>query len=125
CGPAPMMDAVRAVYAERGREDRLHTEAFTAPAPVAPPQDGPPTGTVTFSASDVTAENTGASLLEQAEGAGLTPAYGGGMGLRCPCTAARRSGCTRDTTTGAVADEPDQPIQLSASAPVGDVDAEI
>lgn len=125
CGPAPMMDAVRAVYADRGREDHLHTEAFTAPAPVPPPQDGPPTGTVTFSASDVTAENTGDSLLEQAEGAGLTPAYGCRMGICFTCTAVRRSGCTRDMTTGAVDAEPDQPIQLCVSAPVGDVDVEI
>ena len=121
CGPPGLMRGVREVYRELDVDDRLHTEEF-APAPIAPVEAG---GTVTFSASGRTAENDGTSLLEQAEAAGLTPEYGCRMGICFSCTAIKRTGCTRNLRTGETDADPDQPIQLCVTAPVGDIDIEI
>ncbi|MEU7634343.1 ferredoxin reductase [Nocardia sp. NPDC049220] len=123
CGPPPLMAEVRAVYEAEQLDDRLHTEEFTVTA--APTDSADAEGAVTFSGSGVTAENTGATLLEQAESAGLTPAYGCRMGICLSCTAVRHSGCTRNIRTGGLDSDPDQSIQLCINAPVGDVDVAI
>lgn len=124
CGPPALMSAVREVYAGLGLDDALHTEEFTAAAADIP-EDGEPAGTVTFAASGVAAGNTGEVLLEQAEAAGLNPDFGCRMGICFTCTAVRRSGCTRNTRTGDLDSEPDQPIQLCINRPVGDVDIDV
>lgn len=123
CGPGRLMDGVRAVFEAQGLADRVHSEEFTVSlAPVATEDVH---GSTTFSASDVRTDNTGASLLEQAEAAGLSPEYGCRMGICFSCTAVKRSGCTRNLRTGETDSDPDQPIQLCVSAAVGDVDIEI
>ncbi|QIS24495.1 ferredoxin reductase [Nocardia terpenica] len=123
CGPAALRESVQRIYAAEGIENRLHTEAFTLTAtPVNPAEV---TGAAMFSASGVRSDNTGASLLEQAEAAGLTPEFGCRMGICFSCTAVKRSGCTRDLRTGELDNDPDQPIQLCINAAVGDVDIEI
>jgi ferredoxin-NADP reductase len=118
CGPAGLMTSVRAVYAERGLADRLHIEDF-APAPFV--ADAAVTGAVNFERSGVQADNSGATLLEQAEAAGLTPKYGCRMGICFSCTKIKTSGCTRNIRTGATDADPDTEIQLCISVPVGDV----
>jgi ferredoxin-NADP reductase len=123
CGPPPLMDSVRAVYAAENLSERLHTEEFVATT--APVDSADVTGATTFSASGITAENTGSSLLEQAEGAGLSPEFGCRMGICFSCTSVRRSGCTRNLRTRELESDPDQPIQLCVQAAVGDVDIEI
>ncbi|MBF6211886.1 ferredoxin reductase [Nocardia puris] len=123
CGPPPMMEAVRKVFEAEDLGERLHSEEFTLS--VAPVDASEVTGATTFSASGVTSENAGASLLEQAEAAGLNPEYGCRMGICFSCTAVRRTGCTRNLRTGELDSDPDQPIQLCVSAAVGDVDIEI
>ncbi|WP_277834117.1 ferredoxin reductase [Speluncibacter jeojiensis] len=122
CGPPPLMRSVAGVYDELGLADRLHTEDF-APAPSAPDADA--TGRVSFTASDVTADNSGATLLEQAEAAGLRPEYGCRMGICFSCTAVKTSGCTRNIRTGDTDADPGRPIQLCINVPVGDVDIDI
>ncbi len=123
CGPASLMDAVRTVYEAEGLENRLRTEEFTFTAvPVRPDEVG---GTTTFSASGVAAENTGVSLLEQAESAGLTPEHGCRMGICMSCTAIKRSGCVRNLRTGELDADPDHPIQLCINAAVGDARIDI
>lgn len=123
CGPPALMAAVRTVYEAECLGDRLHSEEFTlVTAPVDPDQAH---GTVRFTASGVSAPNSGAALLDQAESAGLRPDYGCRMGICFSCTAVRRTGSTRDLRTGEIGSDQDQPIQLCVSAPVGDVDVEI
>lgn len=123
CGPQPLMDAVAELYRDDGLSDRLHTEAFTlTPVRAAGDDVG---GTVTFARSDVAAPNTGATLLEQAEAAGLSPEYGCRMGICFTCTSPKRSGCTRDIRTGEISSDPDTEIQLCVNVPVGDVAVEI
>jgi ferredoxin-NADP reductase len=124
CGPQPLMDAVAELYAAAGLADRLHTEAFTL-TPLRTAADGKPEGTVSFASSDVNAPNTGATLLEQAEAAGLSPDFGCRMGICFTCTTPRRSGCTRDIRTGEISSDPDTEIQLCVSVPVGDVAVDV
>ncbi|TSD99975.1 ferredoxin reductase [Skermania sp. ID1734] len=118
CGPPGLMRSVREVYRELGIESSLHTEEFVAPEIVV---DENATGTVTFDASAVSAENSGSSLLEQAEAAGLTPEYGCRMGICFSCTSIKKSGCTRNLRTGELDSDPDKAIQICVNAPVGDV----
>lgn len=119
CGPPRLMRAVRDLYAANGLSGRLHTEEFT-PAP-AVADDGTATGAVTFERTGRTADNTGQTLLEQAEAAGLSPDYGCRMGICFSCTQIKTAGCTRNITNGELHTDPDTEIQLCISVPVGDV----
>ncbi|WP_078291217.1 ferredoxin reductase [Mycobacterium sp. D16R24] len=118
CGPPSLHEAVGALYAERGISDRLHTEEFTLTTSGTTGEAG---GVLRFATSDITAENDGRSILEQAEAAGLQPEFGCRMGICFSCSAVKTSGCTRNLRTGDENDDPDQHIQLCITAPVGDV----
>lgn len=123
CGPASLVESVREHW---GRPAELRTEHFTAPTPVASVSSiAPPTGEVVFAASDRRAENTGASLLEQAEAAGLRPAHGCRMGICFSCTSRKKSGTVRNLNTGALSNAPDADIQICVSAPLGDVTLDV
>src|SRR5205823_804886 len=76
CGPESLQAAVREHYAAKGIEDSLHTEHFKLAVAV-PAADA--RGEVRF--GDTVVENSGATLLEQAESAGLTPEFGCRMGI--------------------------------------------
>ena len=119
CGPPGLMRAVREHYAAGQLLDRLHVEQF-APAIAAVPTGA--TGAVHLLASGTRIANTGASLLEQAETAGLQPEYGCRMGICFSCTKTKVSGCTRNLRTGDTDDDPDTEIQLCINVPVGDVE---
>lgn len=119
CGPGGLMRSVRELYAADDLGARLHTEEF-APAPVAVDAEDA-TGTVTFARSDKAADNSGQTLLEQAEAAGLNPEHGCRMGICFSCTQTKTSGCVRNVRTGDTSAEQDEEIQLCISVPVGDV----
>jgi ferredoxin-NADP reductase len=117
CGPPGLTATIREHYADKGIEDALHTEEFTPP--VVAPTDDDAGGTVSF--GGLVVENSGGTLLEQAEAAGLTPDYGCRMGICFTCTTVKTSGCTRNVLTGDLHTDPDTEVQLCISAPVGDV----
>jgi ferredoxin-NADP reductase len=117
CGPPGLMAAVRDHYAAKGIQDQLHSEEFTL-APAAP-ADAEATGEIRF--GDTVVQNNGATLLEQAEAAGLNPEFGCRMGICFTCTKVKTSGCTRNVRTGELDSDPDTEVQLCISAPVGDV----
>ena len=118
CGPPGLMSAVRSHFEGRGLADRLHAEDF-APAPVVA-LDGDVVGSTRF--GDLATENAGDTLLEQAEAAGLTPAFGCRMGICFTCTQVKTSGCVQNIRTGEVDNDPDTEVQLCISRAVGDVD---
>ena len=122
CGPPGLMRGVKNVYADLGLSENLHLEEFAAPVAVVAEDAA---GDVTFSDSDVVASNSGRTLLEQAEDAGLTPAYGCRMGICFTCTSVKTSGCTTNVKTGEKDSEPHKKIQLCVTVPVGDVSIEI
>ncbi|QYG95452.1 ferredoxin reductase [Iamia sp. SCSIO 61187] len=127
CGPVGLVDAALAHWEQAGAIDRLHVERYSL---VAAPSDGAgerasgegSTGARThFAGSDVTVTSVGTTLLEQAEAAGLTPAFGCRVGICRTCTRTKVSGRVRDVRSGTVSGSGEEPIQLCVSAPCHDV----
>jgi len=123
CGPAPLMDSVRALFEHSGRGDHLHTESFTV-APLGAAA-GSPGGTVRFGASEVGVPSDGTPLLFQAEAAGLAPLSGCRMGICHTCTRRLCTGVVRDAVTGDLTNGPDVNIRICVSVPVGDVEIDL
>lgn len=122
CGPPALLDAVRAAWAG-GREPRLHVESFVPPSFTVAGEPGE--GEVRFAGSGVGVANSGASLLEQAEQAGLNPSYGCRMGICHTCTCRKLAGTHRNLVTGEVSSAPDEEIQLCVSAALGDLTVDL
>jgi stearoyl-CoA 9-desaturase NADPH oxidoreductase len=114
CGPAGMIELVRAAYGEENA--RLRVEFFKLPTTAS----GSAQGSVTFARQGSSAPNSGASLLEQAEAAGLTPAYGCRMGICFTCTSRKTEGTVRNVLTGEESSLPEEDVRICVSAPVGD-----
>ena len=119
CGPPGMMAAVQKLWADEGLSDQLHLEHFTA-APLAI-DSANAEGEVRFVRSERLAKNSGATLLDQAEAAGLKPESGCRMGICHACTCRKTAGKVRDTRTGEISDSGDGDIQICVSVPVGTV----
>jgi ferredoxin-NADP reductase len=113
CGPAGMIELVRAAYADN---PRLRLELFKPPTT----SSGTAEGDLTFAGTDRQVANSGASILEQAEEAGLSPVFGCRMGICFSCTTRKSEGTVRNVLTGAESSLPDEDIQICVSAPVGD-----
>jgi stearoyl-CoA 9-desaturase NADPH oxidoreductase len=123
CGPSPLMDAARTLFAHRGRGDHLHTEAFTLTQFAA--EVGSVDGTVRFGASEIGVASDGRPLLLQAEAAGLAPLSGCRMGICHTCTRLLCAGVVRDAVTGDLTNGPDVNIRICVSVPVGDVEIDL
>lgn len=122
CGPDPLLHAVTSVWEQEGLAEHLHVEKFTAAMPSRKPDDTEAAHRLLFAKSQKeTRGNEGASLLEQAEAAGLTPPSGCRMGICHTCKCVKRSGVVRNEVTGIVDDEPDKPIQLCIHTAQSDV----
>jgi ferredoxin-NADP reductase len=120
CGPPALIDAAQAAWIKRGgRPEQLLAETFTAPRLTV--SGDAAEGTLRFERSGSTAPIATGTLLEQAEAAGLTPAYGCRMGICRTCTCRKSAGAVRNVRTGVVSDEEDEDIQLCVSVPAGDV----
>jgi ferredoxin-NADP reductase len=113
CGPAPMIKAVRAAY---GDSEALRVEYFQPPRP----SGSSAGGDVAFARSGREAPNSGATLLEQAEAAGLAPEFGCRMGICFTCTSLKREGTVRNVLTGDESSRPDEEIRICVNAPLGD-----
>ena len=115
CGPPGLIDAVRA----DGDPDHVHSESFVPPAVTIDTDDA--VGAVSFARSGLDAPNTGATLLEQAEAAGLKPAHGCRMGICHTCTCRKLAGSVRHVVTGEISSAEDVDIQICVSVPTGSV----
>ena len=113
CGPAPLVEAVRAAY---DGSDALRLEYFKPPRT----GSGAVGGELVFERSGRTVTNSGVSVLEQAEAAGLTPESGCRMGICFSCTSRKTEGTVRNVLTGVESSLPDEDIQICVNAPVGD-----
>lgn len=118
CGPPALIASVGELWEARGLPEPI-VESFT-PLALAQPR-GPVAGHVSFLGSGRGAPNTGLTLLEQAEDAGLTPAFGCRMGICNTCSTRKASGTVRNLVTGAVCSATDEQIRLCVCVPVGDV----
>jgi len=123
CGPAPLMEAARTLFAQARRSEHLRTEAFTLTQFTA--EAGTVDGTVRFGASERAVASDGTPLLLQAEAAGLTPLTGCRMGICHTCTRRLCAGVVRDAVTGELTNGPDVNIRICVSVPVGDVEIDL
>jgi len=122
CGPPPMMDVARPLYALCDAEERLHEERFVSPPP--PVADGQAvTVTLKRSGRTVTLDGQG-SLLEQLERAGEKPKHGCRMGICQTCRCTKAAGVTRDRETGALSTEPEG-IRLCVSDARSDLELDL
>jgi ferredoxin-NADP reductase len=111
CGPAPMIEAVRAAY---DGSDHLRVEYFQPPRTSGTSAEGD----VSFARSGQEAPNSGSTLLEQAEALGLKPEFGCRMGICFSCTARKREGTVRNVLTGEESSLPDEDIRICVNAPL-------
>jgi ferredoxin-NADP reductase len=123
CGPPRLIDAVREIWDVAGGAERILSETFTPPTLEL--TGAAADGTVRFLRSNRRAAITDGSLLEQAEAAGLSPAFGCRMGICHTCTCRKSAGAVRNVLTGELSAEEDEDIQLCVSVPAGDVALEI
>ncbi|RNL65277.1 ferredoxin reductase [Nocardioides marmoriginsengisoli] len=131
CGPSGLIELVRAAYGEvatpegSGATDcpnpRLRVEFFKPPALTT----GAAGGEVSFTRSGATGENTGATLLDQAEALGLNPESGCRMGICFSCVKTKTDGTVRNVLTGEESSLPDEEIRICVSAPVGDCSVDL
>lgn len=122
CGPAGLVDLVRRAYTGEDGEvsPRLRMEFFKPSVARAAQPGGPVEGEVGFTRSGRTVAASGASLLEQAEEAGLAPESGCRMGICLTCTRTKTSGTVRNLLTGEQSSLPDEEIRVCVTAAAGD-----
>lgn len=124
CGPPGLMERVSAAYEHADAENRLHQEHFVAAVShdIDPDTVG---GEVRFKQSERLTENSGDTLLNQAEAAGLKPASGCRMGICYACTCRKTAGQVRDIRNGQISAAGEEEIQLCVSVPVGTVEIDL
>jgi len=123
CGPAGLIATVRDTYTELGAKDQLQLEYFKVPSVDLDAADA--TGTLTFDDAKIEADNSGATILEQAEAAGLKPEFGCRMGVCNTCALKKNSGAIRHVVSGEISANTDETIKICVSVPVGDVNVAI
>jgi ferredoxin-NADP reductase len=123
CGPPGLIASARRMWAEDGSEELLHVESFLPPS-LAIASDRAE-GSVNFVQTGERVANSGRSLLEQAEQAGLSPPFGCRMGICHTCTCRKATGTIRNLLSGEVSSAEDEDIQICVSVPVGDVELDL
>ena len=118
CGPAGLIQTVKDTYNEVGALDQLRMEFFKVPSVDLNAADA--TGMLTFDDSTLEVPNDGRTILEQAEAAGLKPAYGCRMGVCNTCAIKKKHGAVRHVISGEVQANTDEVIKICVNTPVGD-----
>ena len=119
CGPAGLIATVRDTYTELGAADQLRLEYFKVPSVDLDAADA--TGTLTFDDAKIEAANSGATILEQAEAAGLKPEFGCRMGVCNTCVVKKNHGAVRHVISNEISANTDETIKICVHVPVGDV----
>lgn len=119
CGPAGLIATVRDTYTELGAADQLRLEYFKVPSVDLDAADA--TGTLTFDDAKIDADNSGATILEQAEAAGLKPEFGCRMGVCNTCVVKKNHGAVRHVISNEISANTDETIKICVHVPVGDV----
>ena len=115
CGPAALMDTVRAHWRQAGITAPLHSERFAAAPLAAQPLSEPVR--IRLVRSQGSFDSLGAdNLLAQAEAAGLAPKHGCRIGICRSCQCVKRSGTVQNLQTGELCSTPNEVIRLCVSA---------
>lgn len=116
CGPDGFMNILEGMYARAGLPERLQTESFGRRA--VPVDANAPQHAVSFARTGVQfSAAAGQSLLDAAEGAGLSPRYGCRRGICRTCQCRKQSGTVLNQLTGIVSGPGEELIQLCISTP--------
>jgi len=113
CGPAGLLDAARAHWADT--PDRLRLEQFTPPARTG----GGCGGEVSYGEAATVGVDGETSLLEAGEAAGVLLPSGCRMGICFSCVLPLRDGQVRDLRTGEVHGEPGDLVQTCINGASG------
>jgi ferredoxin-NADP reductase len=125
CGPAGLLEALKARWEEDGDPALLHHEHFQPDAEIDPSCQGEG-GTISFCASGVEATSDGSQpILVAGEQAGAQLAFGCRMGICHSCTGRLRSGRVRDLRTGRVHGAQGEVVRTCVNAPEGPVEIEL
>ncbi|MGE4072061.1 MAG: ferredoxin reductase [Lysobacterales bacterium] len=116
CGPDAFMQAFEAHYAKAGLSARLRSESFGRRA--APLDPAASRHAVTHGKPEqMFTANSGQSLLEAAEAAGLQPRFGCRRGICMSCQCRKHSGTVKNLLTGQLSSPGEELIQLCISTP--------
>lgn len=124
CGPRGFVEQACGWWHDAGRGSSLQSESFSPLPMLAETAAGEVRLSFARSRQRVSGSSN-ASLLEQAEAAGLRPAHGCRQGICTSCTCLLLAGSVRDLRSGELFAEPNQPIRLCVSAPHGDVEIDL
>lgn len=124
CGPAALMDAARALWAEPATVGRLQLEAFGAAKPSGDPHVRHKVRLLRQNeALDFAAPAT-ETLLVAGEQAGFAIKHGCRQGICHECTCRLQQGAIRDLTTGELITGEGQTVRLCVTAALSDVQLE-
>lgn len=133
CGPAPLMDAARALWhqaAQAAGPDgqaiaaRLHLEAFAPPRPSGDPHAQHAVRLVRHEVAQQFQAAGDQTILVAGERAGFAIKHGCRQGICHECTCRLQSGSVRDLGTGERIDGEGQPIRLCVSSAMSDLELE-
>ncbi len=123
CGPAPLMDAARALWEKAGAQSRLHLEAFAAAKPSGDPNVR---HAVRIQRDHTQPQRFDApgnlTLLVAGEQAGLAIKHGCRQGICHECTCRLEQGVVKDLTNGQTLTADGQTIRLCVTAALTDVE---
>ena len=124
CGPESLLDFALERWSGAGAAERLHVERFT-PSGLLTGGTSTGTATIRFARSGVeVAAESGATLLDLAESAGVAAPSGCRMGICHTCSTRLDAGCAQDLRDGRLV-EPGSHVQLCVSAALGDLTLDI
>ncbi len=125
CGPGGLVELIKDAYGvstgSTTANARLRVEFFKPPTFSA----GTAGGEVSFTRAGASAENSGATLLEQAEALGLKPEFGCRMGICFSCVKTKTDGTVRNVLTGEESSLPDEEVRICVTSPVGDCSVDL
>jgi ferredoxin-NADP reductase len=124
CGPAPLMDAARALWQQTGSIKQLHLEAFAPPKPTGDPHARHQVRMTRQSVPQAFQANGDQTILVASEVAGVNLKHGCRQGICHECTCRLSHGSVRDLTTGERLDGEGQTIRVCVSVPMSDLELE-
>jgi ferredoxin-NADP reductase len=121
CGPAPLMDSARQIWAEAGHSANLHLEAFAVQAPSGNPDTRHHICMRRHGQTHDYEAPSNLTLLVAGEQAGLQLKHGCRQGMCHECTCRLHRGSVQDLNSGQRIDGEGQPIRLCVSVALSDL----